>query len=95
MAGAVGDGVGEVVEQHRHVEVDGGGHPLDRHGGIVGEVLRAEQALLFGRVGDDQDRAARPLGRGRERARHFEQRGDAGGIVERAVVDPIAGARRP
>ena len=94
MARAVRDDIGEVVQEHRHVEVDRGGHALDRHGGIVGEVLGARAGPSLPGVGDHQNRAARPLGRGRECAGDLDQRGDPGAVVERAVVDPIAGPLR-
>ena len=57
-------------------------------------VLRAEQALLLGGDHQEQDRALRLRLDLRERPRDLEQRRDARGVVERAVVDLVAVDRR-
>src|SRR5205823_4917661 len=48
------------------------------------------QPLLLAGGGEKEDRSFRPRRRRREGARDLEDRGDAGGVVERAVVDGIA-----
>jgi tetratricopeptide (TPR) repeat protein len=45
--------VGEVVQQHRHIEVDGRRHALDRYGRIVGKVRCPKQSHFLCRVGDE------------------------------------------
>ena len=60
MLGAEGDDVGEIVEQDRHVEIDDGRDLAARHR-VAGEILGAEQAVLLGGDGGEQDRALRPV----------------------------------
>ena len=54
--------------------------------------FRAQQALLFGRRNQKQDRATRFFGRRqiRERPGNFEDRSDTARVIERAVVDRVA-----
>ena len=60
--------------------------------GLQREVARSEQALLLGGHRHEQHRALRP-GRGHHLGR-LDQRGDARGVVHRAVVDVVAVDRR-
>ena len=60
---------------------------------MAGEKLRAEQAFLLAGHGGEQDRAAWAVAGLAEGAGDLDQGGDAGGIVHRAIVDPV-GIRR-
>ncbi len=60
----------------------------------VGEVGGAEQPLLLGGDEGEEDRSPRALRQRRERARQRQQLGAAGRVVDRAVVDRVALARR-
>ena len=60
-----------------------------RDGRVGGEIIGAEQAQFLAGVGDEHHRAARRLARCDEGARRLEHRRDAGGIVERAIVDRV------
>src|SRR5262252_9064721 len=56
---------------------------------MLAEVFGAEQSLLFGGDGGEQDRAARLLLGLAEGAGQFEQDSAAGGVVVGAVVDVV------
>ena len=62
---------------------------------MVGEIFGAEQAHLLGGHRGEQDRPARPVAGPGHRPGHLDQSGDAGGIVHRAVADPVAFAASP
>ena len=81
----------KLVQKDRHIEIDRGRDPIDWDGRVVREVLGAEQAFLFSGVRHEQDRSPRAFGARRERTSNLEQRGNSCGVVERAVVDVIAG----
>ena len=84
---------GDVV--HRTVGVEAvhvdGGHRLVPGIHWVGRVVRrAEQAFLLGRHRQEEYRARRSLFEGRVGLGQLQQAGDSGGVVKRAVVDPVA-----
>jgi hypothetical protein len=62
----------------------------DRHHRVGGVIFGAEQALFLRRPGGEDD-AARRFRPGGEGAGDFEQLGGAGGIVDGAVADGVAG----
>ena len=72
------------------IVVDVGRNFAGRKGRIVGVILRAQQALLFGADERDQDRAARRLGQRDERTGDGHHLRDARRIVECAIVDAVA-----
>ena len=80
----------ERISQDRHVEINVGDDALDRHGRVLGEIVRADQPLLFRRDGEEQDRAARCLAARAEALGLLDQRGNANRIVLRAVIDRVA-----
>ncbi len=55
-----------------------------------GVVAGAEQALLFGRQCHEQEAALRPRAGGKD-ARQFQHAGHAGGVVDRAMANAVAG----
>ena len=65
----------------------------DREERVLGIIFGAEQALLLGGDGEEDDRAVGPR-LVREGARLLDQLGDAGRVVERAVIDGVAASRR-
>src|SRR5205085_6449418 len=66
------------------VYVDVGERLLKRVERVLGVVLRAEQALLFRRDGEEEDRALRGSLKFGERLGPFEQRRHARSVVNRA-----------
>ena len=76
------------------VDVDVRGGLRERIERIERVVLGAEQALLFGRDHQEQERALRLRLRLLQRLRDLEHGRDAGRVVERAVVDRVAVDRR-
>ena len=57
--------------------------------GWLAIIVGAEQAPLLAGVGDEQHRPLRPCRLGGELPRGLQHRRDAGGIVERAIVDRV------
>ena len=57
--------------------------------GWLAIIIGAEQAALLAGVGDEQHRPLGPHRLRREQARGLEHGRDAGGIVERAIVDRV------
>jgi hypothetical protein len=76
-----------------HVEVQHRDDVLARDGGVADEMLRAEQALLFGGEGNHQHAALESVAVLCEQAREFHNRRGARSVVVRAGVD-VAGFRR-
>ena len=77
------------AEHAQHVGVDHAGRlgrRIERVGGII---FAAEQALFLGRHGQEHDRALRARAGG-EGARLLDQLGNAGAVVDRAIVDAVA-----
>ena len=71
------------------VDVDVGGDRPGRDRRMFREVFGTEQALLLGGHESEVDRAPGRLRQIGERPRDRENRRDAGGVVERAVVDGV------
>ena len=77
-------------QRQEHVGVDVGDDARARHGGMRGEVARAEQPFLLAGHRDEQDRPRRLRARLVQRRRDLEDRRDARRVVHRAVVDRVA-----
>ena len=75
-----------------HVDVELSDDAIERHGGMLRVVGRAPQAVLLAGVPDEQQRSLRTRLQARRGFRHRQQRGRAGAVVIRAVVNHI-GAR--
>ena len=72
------------------VVVDVDGDPSGWNRRMLSEVGRAEQSLLFGRNGREDDRSLRLRGGQRPDASHLQEHGAAAGVVDGAVVNRIA-----
>ena len=76
-----------------HVDVELGHDRFPRHGGVVGEPLRTEEALFLSHVPDEEHRPLRVLALGDEPLGDLQHRHRAGAVVVGAVVDRVrAGA---
>ena len=85
-------GDGEVLRRAPDLAAVGVDHAYGfarREQRVLGIIFGAEQALFLGRNGEEDDRAIGPW-LAREGARLLEKLGDAGRIVERAIIDRVA-----
>jgi len=78
------------VERQEHVEIDVGHNIPERHGGMRGEIARAQFALFFRRDREENHRALQLELTLLEQARHFDDGGDSRSVVHGAVIDAVA-----
>ncbi len=77
------------AEHAEHVGVDDSGGLADRVERVGGIIFAAEKAFLFGRHKQEHHRTLGPRAGG-EGARLLDDMADAGAVIDRAIINPVA-----
>src|SRR5207237_1046671 len=83
--------VANAADFRNRIEVEIERDASGRNARILSVVRGAEESLFFGGDGGEDDRAFRTRVRVRPHARHLHEETAAGAVVDRAVVDRVAG----